>query len=57
MNHDIEISKEDLIDDYKLQLLRFQVQICDIKAHKLLENDKRLVYIDSTKKLMKEYEN
>ncbi len=57
LNHDIEISKEDLMDDYKLQLLRFQVQICDIKAHKLLENDKRLVYIDSTKKLMKEYEN
>lgn len=55
LNHDIEITKEDLKNDYKLQLLRFQVQICDIKAHKLLENDKRLVYIDSTKKLMKEY--
>ena len=55
LNHDIEISKEDLIDDYKLQLLRFQVQICDIKAHKLLVNDKRLIYINDTKKLIKEY--
>ena len=43
------------MDDYKLQLLRLQVQICDIKAHKLLVNDKRLIYINDTKKLIKEY--
>lgn len=57
LNHDIEITKDDLKKDYKLQMLRFEVQICDIKAHRLVENDKKLTYMKNTKKLIKEYKN
>ena len=57
LNHDIEITKEELKNDYELQLLRFEVQICDIKAHRIVENDKKLTYEEDIKKLIKEYKN
>lgn len=57
LNHDIEITKEELKNDYELQLLRFEVQICDIKAHRIVENDKKLTYMEDIKKLIKDYKN
>lgn len=56
LNHDIEITEYDLNNDYKLQLLRYEVQVCDIKAHRIVENDKKLIYMENMKKLIKEYE-
>ena len=52
-NHDIPITENDVIDDYDLQLKRFEVQRCDALAHHPDKLSKRKAYLDETKSLLK----
>ena len=50
--HDTPITKEDILSNYNLMTLRFEVQRCDVYAHKHSMNKKRDSYLSKTKKLL-----
>lgn len=52
-NHDIPIIESDVIDNYNLQIKRFEVQRCDALAHHPDKLQKRKSYLDRTKILLK----
>lgn len=52
-NHDTPITEANVIDNYNLQLKRFEVQRCDSLAHHPNKLSKRKEYLDKTKILLK----
>lgn len=50
--HDTPITNEDILKDYNLMILRYEVQRCDVYAHKHSMNKKRDSYLSKTKKLL-----
>ena len=50
-NHDNPITKEDIEANYELELKRLEIQKCDSLAHNPLYLDKRIKYLEKTKKL------
>lgn len=52
-NHDTPITEVDVINNYDLQLKRFEVQRCDSLAHHPDKLLKRKEYLDKTKILLK----
>ena len=51
--HDVTLTEEDIIKDYDLSKIKFNVQICDALAHNPEKNAKRLAYIEKTNELFK----
>ncbi len=51
--HDTEITPEDIENNIEFTLKRLHIQECDSKAHNPKYQEKRLQYIDKTKKLIK----
>lgn len=49
--HDTPITKSDINNNYNLQLKRYKVQKCDAYAHNPSFLEKRIEYINKTKKL------
>ncbi len=52
-NHDNPITDKDIVDDYNLQIKRFEVQRCDCLAHHPDKLEKRKSYLDKTRMLLK----
>lgn len=57
LNHDISITQDDIIKNYELSLKRYEVQRCDILAHNPNFLEKRIKYLDETKKLIYKNKN
>ena len=52
-NHDTPITEEEIDNNLELVLLRLHIQECDSKAHHPDHQEKRLNYIEKTKKLIR----
>ena len=50
--HDTPISKTDIVNNYELNYLRYLIQECDALAHHPDKLDKRIKYLEKTKKLI-----
>ena len=55
--HDTEITIEDIDNDLELALERLHIQECDTLAHDPNHQEKRLKYVEKTRKLIKIKEN
>lgn len=52
-NHDTPIKEKDIIENYELQLKRFEIQRCDVLAHHPEKLEKRKKYLEKTKIMLK----
>ena len=49
--HDTTKNKEEIIENYNLQEKRYKIQVCDAFAHNPYKLEKRIKYLNKTKKL------
>ena len=56
-NHDNVITEEDIKKDFDLELKRYEIQRCDALAHHPDKLEKRIEYLNKTKKLLNEHKN
>ena len=50
--HDTAITKEEINSNYTLAYKRYKIQICDALAHHPLKLEKKIKYLEKTKKLL-----
>lgn len=54
--HDLPLTTNDILINYNLAYKQYLIQYCDALAHNPQKLEKRIKYLDKTKKLLKKYQ-